>query len=91
MLQLASYILINIGMNKYYNKINLPFEPLIPEYNIFSQQEPIKIIDLKFLNPKLKELFDELNVTVTFIECFYKNPLHWAEYILIQTEVILSK
>ena len=65
---------LNMGMNKYCNKINLPFEPLIPEYNIFSQSEPLVSIDLKYLNPELKNLLNELNVTVTFIECFYRKP-----------------
>lgn len=61
-------------MNPYYNKINLPFNPLESSYNIFEQINTIKIIDLKFLNYALKEFFEDLKIYVSLIECFYRKP-----------------
>jgi hypothetical protein len=71
---IASDNQLNIGMNKYCNKINLPFEPLTADYDIFSQREPLISVDLKYLNPELKNFLNELNVKVTFMECFYRKP-----------------
>lgn len=63
-------------MNRYYNKINFPFYPLESSYNIFEQINPIQIINLKFLNPELKEFFEDLKVYVSLIECFYRKPFN---------------
>lgn len=63
-------------MNQYCNKIKLPYDPLVEEYNIYEQTVPIKIIDLMYLNPDLKSLLSKLNVHVSFIECFYRPPFN---------------
>ena len=63
---------INILMNEFTNKLNLPIQPLRAGISVTDDLSSQKFYDLSDLNPELSEFLLSLNIKVKMIEAFYR-------------------
>lgn len=63
-------------MNNYCSKIEFNLSPLIEGYDLFSYNSVIQKLSLDIINPKLKDLLDNLGITISWLELFVRQP--WA-------------
>lgn len=60
---------------KYFQQINIPFDPLIDGYDLCSQVTGHERIDIVNVNPNLISLFRTKNIEIKLVECFYRKPM----------------
>jgi hypothetical protein len=74
---------INIGMNTFCQKINIPIEPLFSGFDVYDPKRPrnlnkqyanLEYVPLICLNPELKKFMDQKSMVISLIDIFYCNP-----------------
>ena len=61
-------------MNKYCNKLELPFPPLREGYDLFRKDANHYLISLNDMNHDIQNLLSEKGLSVPLIEVFYRKP-----------------
>lgn len=62
-------------MNNYCNLLNLTIPPL-SGFDIYSTPSHQVPVDLKYLNPDMKNLLASIGIFVVYIDLFYRKPRH---------------